>query len=390
MTATKPKKTGFALLISTAKGGFVLEAVTGRSRWPLRGPVFLGSKVHDFRIDPRDGRTLLLTATGGHLGPTVYRSRDRGRTFEEAKRPPAFKRASKKSKTKGTSRGRTVDINFWLEPGHADEPDVWYCGTSPQGLFRSTDAGETWKGVKGFNENPMWFDWTGRDQGKVPDGAFLHSIAVDPRDKKHMYVSLSLGGTFESLDQGKSWTPLNAGVDAEFLPEPGADYGHDTHCMVIHPGNPDILYQQNHCGIYRLNRKRSTKWDRIGRTMPKSVGDIGFNMVPHPTDPDDVWVFPMDGTKAWPRTSPGARPAVYRTLNAGRTWRRCSKGLPEKQAWFSVKRQAMTCDGDEERPGLYFGTTSGEIWYGRDGGESFRRLVSHLPHIYAVRAARFA
>ncbi|MDE2466704.1 MAG: glycosyl hydrolase, partial [Alphaproteobacteria bacterium] len=159
------------------------------------------------------------------------------------------------------------------------------------------------------------------------------------------------------------------------------------HCVRLCPSNPDRLYQQNHCGIYRLDRPGTT-WERIGTNMPKKVGDIGFPMVVHPRDDSTAWVFPMDGTTVWPRTSPEGRPAVYVTKNAGRTWQRQSTGLPDR-GWWTVKRQAMTSD-KEDPVGLYFGTTSGEIWMSRNEGQDWENLALHLPEIYALEAAQLS
>jgi photosystem II stability/assembly factor-like uncharacterized protein len=221
--------------------------------------------------------------------------------------------------------------------------------------------------------------------GSTPGGPLTHSILVDPRDPAHLYIGLSTGGFFESLDGGSSWKPLNKGVAAYFLPVKDPEYGHDPHCVALHPAKPDRLYQQNHCGIYRLDRP-SEAWKRIGRAMPKEVGDIGFPIVLHPRDPDTVWVFPMDGTTVWPRTSPGGRPAAYRTRDAGRTWQRQDRGLPPKQALFTVMRQAFTADAFDP-VGLYFGTTSGEIWMSPDEGITWRALAAHLPYVLSVTAA---
>jgi photosystem II stability/assembly factor-like uncharacterized protein len=299
-----------------------------------------------------------------------------GKTWKEASKPPAFPKAPEGQK------GRVVDHTFWLTPGHASEPGVWYAGTSPQGLFRSDNAGDIWKPVSGFNDHPMYTQWTGGEQDGTPDGSKLHSILVDPRDANHLYIGLSSGGVFESHDRGKDWHPLNAGCLALFRPDPYPEYGHDPHCVRLHPLAPDILYQQNHCGIYRMDRTLG-QWERIGTRMPKSVGDIGFPMTLHPRDPDTAWVFPMDGTEVWPRTSPGGKPATYVTHNAGRTWKRQDSGLPQSQGWFTVKRQAMSADAHQP-VGLYFGTTSGEIWASRDEGESWSPIAQHLPEIYSV------
>jgi photosystem II stability/assembly factor-like uncharacterized protein len=155
----------------------------------------------------------------------------------------------------------------------------------------------------------------------------------------------------------------------------------------MHPLNPDRLYQQNHCGIYRIDRPDNT-WVRIGENMPLDVGDIGFPVELHPRDPDTAWVFPMDGTDVWPRTSPDGRPAAYVTRDSGDTWARLDRGLPER-AWFTVKRQAMTLD-EHDPVGVYFGTTSGEVWASRDEGDSWTCIAEHLPEIYAVESASVA
>ncbi|MDQ6916296.1 MAG: glycosyl hydrolase [Pseudomonadota bacterium] len=363
------------LLIGTRKGLWQLSADATRRQWRLTGPHFLGHVVHHCVADPRDGKTLLAAARTGHLGPTIFRSADRGRTWHEAKRPPAFREGSE----------RVVDHTFWLAPGHASEPRTWYAGTSPQGLFYSEDGGATWSAVDGFNEHPMRNAWCGGDKDGTPDGPKLHSILVDPRDRNHMYIGMSGGGVFESANGGADWRPLNAGVRADFLPEPTPDFGHDPHCVRQHPAMPDRLYQQNHCGIYRIDRP-ADQWQDIGASMPKSIGAIGFPMVVHPRDPDTIWVFPMDGSKVWPRTSPAGKPAVYRSVNGGKSWQRQATGLPKMQAWLTVKRQAMT--SDQGFPvGVYFGTSSGELWGSRDEGRTWKCLAAHLPHIYAVEAA---
>ena len=158
--------------------------------------------------------------------------------------------------------------------------------------------------------------------------------------------------------------------------------------MRLAPSNPDRLYQQNHCGIYRLDRP-GTRWERIGKAMPKKVGDVGFPMVVHPRNDKTAWVFPMDGTMVWPRTSPDGKPAVFMTKNGGKTWTRQNTGMPEAQGWWTVFRQAMTAD-NADPVGLYLGTTSGELWMSRDEGETWRNMARHLPEIYAVEAAELA
>jgi len=368
-----------AVLVATRKGAWFYHGDGARKAWRADGPHFLGHVISHVVLDPRDGRTLLAAAKTGHLGPTVFRSTDLGRTWKEAARPPAFARAAE------GDTGRAVDHTFWLTPGHASEPGVWYAGTSPQGLFRSGDGGVTWEPFSAINDDPEYRKWMGTVQDGTPDGPKLHSIIVDPRDPAHLYFAMSGGGVHESVDGGRTFAPLLTGLDVVEGFDQAQPTFHDPHCIRICPSNPDRLYQQNHCGIYRLDRPSDT-WVRIGGSLPKRAGDIGFPMVVHPRDADAAWVFPMDGTTVWPRTSPGGQPAVYGTRNAGKTWQRFDKGLPSQQAWWTVKRQAMTADAGDP-VGLYFGTTSGELWMSRDEGREWTCAARHLPEIYAVEVA---
>lgn len=374
-----PSKGPVALLVATRKGGFTLKADGARRAWRLSGPIFLGQIVHHMVLDPRDRRTTLMASRTGHLGPTVFRSTDGGRTWKEASRPPAFPKAPEGQK------GRVVDHTFWLTPGHASQPGAWYAGTSPQGLFRTEDGGDTWEPVAGLNDHPEYREWMGGAEDGTPDGPKLHSIVVDPRDASHLYLGMSSGGVHESLDAGLTWRPLVKGLEVVEQLDPGTLRFHDPHVVRLCPARPDRLYQQNHCGIYRLDRP-SEEWVRVGKAMPRSVGDIGFPLVLHPRDPETLWVFPMDGSGVWPRTSPGGRPAAFVSRDGGRRWRRLDAGFPRRDAWWTVKRQAMTADAHEP-VGLYLGTTSGEVWGSRDEGRRWACLARHLPEIYAVEAA---
>ena len=366
------------LLVATRKGAWLFHADPARWSWRVDGPHFLGHTVHHLVFDRRDGRTLLAAAKTGHLGPTIFRSTDFGRNWHEAARPPAFGPA------KNGLEARSVDHTFWLAPGHAEEEGVWYAGTSPQGLFRSDDGGASWYPFSCLNDDPQYRHWMGTVQDGTPDGPKLHSIIVDPRDPKHLYIAMSGGGVHESGDGGETFEPLVDGMEVVEGFDPTEVTFHDPHCMRLCPSNPDRLYQQNHCGIYRLDRP-GTRWQRIGRGIPAEVGDVGFPLVLHPRHDKTAWVLPMDGTSVWPRVSPGGKPAVYVTRDGGETWQRQDNGMPVNQAWWTVKRQAMTCDRLPS-VGLYFGTTSGELWLSRDEGAKWECMARHLPEIYAVEA----
>ena len=367
------------VLVATRKGAWLFHGDAARKTWRIDGPHFLGHIVNHLVLDPRDGRTLLAAAKTGHLGPTIFRSTDFGRTWKEAARPPAF------AKVPEGEQGRAVDHTFWLTPCHANEPNAWYAGTSPQGLFRSEDGGDTWKSFSYINEDSRYRAWMGTVQDGTPDGPKMHSIIVDPRDPKHLYFAMSGGGVHESTDGGRTFSTLVKGMEVVEGFDAANIAFHDPHCVRLCPSNPDRLYQQNHCGIYRLDRP-SSEWTRIGKNMPKQVGDVGFPMVVHPRDADTVWVFPMDGQTVWPRTSPEGKPAAYVTRNGGKSWQRLDSGLPKSQAWWTVKRQSMTADA-QDPVGLYLGTTNGELWMSRDEGKRWTCLARHLPEIYAVETA---
>ncbi len=393
MAASVATKT-VSLFVGTRKGAFVLKANSDRSQWEQSDPIFLGHIIHHFVADTRTPGVMLMAAKTGHLGPTVFRTIDGGKTWTEASKPPAFEKVEDDSQSKtvdpssaaGNSGAvktakRVVQRTFWITQGHDSEPGVWYAGTSPAGLFISEDNGDTWNSVSGFNDNKMYPQWADLG-GTTPDGQFLHSILIDPRDKNHMYLGISIGGIFESKDKGENWTPLNKGVEADWIPSPDVEFGHDPHCVVLHPAQPDRLYHQNHCGFYRIDRP-DDQWIRVGKNMPEGVGDIGFPVVVHPENKDVAWMFPMDGTEVWPRTSPDGKPAVYVTTNGGDSWRRQDKGLPPNNAYLTVKRQAMTAD--YAKPvGLYFGTTGGEVWASNDEGETWQCIARHLPEVYSL------
>lgn len=368
------------LLVSTRKGAWIFREDSMRVTWKVNGPHFLGHIISHMVLDPHDQTTLLAAAKTGHLGPTIFRSTDWGRSWKEAEQPPAFAKAA------DGETGRAVDHTFWLTPAHSSEPNVWYAGTSPQGLFRSADGGITWAEFSNINHDPQYREWMGTEKDGTPDGPKLHSIIVDPRDPNHLYFGMSGGGVHESLDRGKTWRVLIGGMDVVegFGFDATNPMFHDPHSLRICPSNPDRIYQQNHCGIYRLDRPSDT-WVHIGKSMPKEVGDIGFTMTVHPRDDKTAWVLPMDGTQVWPRTSPDGRPAVYSTNNGGETWQRSDAGMPKEQAWWTVKRQAMCCDSHDP-VGLYFGTTSGELWMSPDEGHYWECIAQHLPEIYAVEA----
>ena len=393
-TAAPGPRTGqLALLIGTRKGAFILHGDKSREKWKLSDGMFVGSIINHIVMDPRDRQTILLCARTGHLGPTIFCSTDMGKTWKEASKPPAFPKVPEvedPERSERRQKGLVLDHNFWLAPGHPSEPHVWYVGTSPAALFRSEDDGNTWEGVKGLNEHPTYGP-PADEKDSPPDGSTLHSIMIDPRDANHMYIGLSSNpsGVFESTDKGANWKPLNKGVNCQetYGLDPEAEVGQEPHCLRIHPLNPDRLYQQSHCGAYRMDRAAGV-WVRMGENLPKenNISDYSFPIVLHPRDPETVWLLPLDGGFPLGRVTPNGKPATYITRDGGKTWKRQDKGFPKKDAWLSLKRQAMTAD-TRDPVGVYFGTTGGEVWASSNEGKAWSQIANSLPEIYSVEVA---
>jgi BNR/Asp-box repeat. len=363
------------LLIGTRKGAWIYRSDDERRTWRVQGPIFLGSIVNHLVLDPRDGKTMLMAASTGHLGPTILRSTDGGETWTEAAKPPAFPKSD-------DPRARAVDHSFWLEPGHASEPGVWWVGTSPPGLFESRDGGVTWESVAGFNDNPRYWEWCPPEAG-TPDGSLLNQVAIDPRDAAHMYIATSSAGVFESRDRGASWAPLNQNVEANFLPDPYPEFGQDAHFIALAPTDPDRLWQQNHCGVYRSDDRGDT-WERLeGNGLPSG---FGFPLALDPEDPDKAYVIPEEGAEN--RVTPNGRLGVYRTSDAGSSWELLTDGLPQ-QAWASVMREGMSFDRLDPA-GIYLGTQSGSVFVSPDEGDSWIEAARYLPTILSVEAAEWS
>ena len=280
--------------------------------------------------------------------------------------------------------GRVVDHTFWLTPGHASQPGVWYAGTSPQGLFRTDDGGATWKGVEGFNAHPQRKAWCGGDQDGTPDGPKMHSIIVDPRDPRTCTSPCRAAACSSRPTPAATGSRSTRAWRADFLPEPEPEYGHDPHCVRL-PSNPDRLYQQNHCGIYRLDRP-ATRWVRIGENMPKSVGDIGLPMVAHPAIPN-TRVGLSDGRHrrvaahlARRQARGVSHPRRRQDVEAPgrRACRSRRRGSPSSaRPWRSTAARSRACISARRRA--------------RSGAAATRAATggcsrAHLPEIYAVEA----
>lgn len=315
-------------------------------------------------LDPRDPAAAYVAVRHVVWGVHVYRSRDGARTWEHVPGAPH-----------DPERGAEPKAIWYIAPGHEEEPNVLYAGIEPAGLFMTRDGGASWEPVRGLNDHPTRETWQ-----PAKGGLALHSIHVDPRDPRRLYAAVSAGGVYRSDDGGASWTPINRGVRAEYLPDTRPETGHCVHRVLLHPARPDRLYRQSHCGTYRSD-DRGDAWIEITEGLPS---DFGYAIATDPNDPDALFIVPEESSHF--RTTVGGAITVYRTRNAGADWEPLTRGLPRENAYVTVLREALDTDGLDPC-GVYLGTSSGHLFASRDGGESWDVLAGFLPPILSVSAA---
>ncbi|HUY35544.1 MAG TPA: hypothetical protein VMV69_22565 [Pirellulales bacterium] len=354
--------------VGTKKGLFVLEGAPGAKRLELRGPFFAGAPMNTVLIDRRSKTPKLVAVPSSPwFGTTVQVSKDLGKKFKPTKSAPAF----------AADDGRTLK-NIWSLAAGGDSTD-YLCGVEPAALFRSGDGGDTWEKVAGITDHAHARQWQPGFGGLCLHTILLHGGAL--------HLGISTGGHYASRDGEKTFAPENSGVGAGFQPNRFPEFGQCVHKIAAHPDRPERLYMQNHGGFEddaTLGVLRSDDGGRSWKSIAKGLpSDFGFPVAVHPHDPDVVYVAPLEPAT---RTCPGARPAVWRSENAGEKWRKLNDGLPKKDAWCTVLRDAMDLD-DGRRPSVWFGTTTGQLWRGRDGGDSFECVAASLPPIHCVKAA---
>ncbi len=371
------------ILLGTRKGLIDLRKHTLQNAdepWQIARISFEGIPVEFAIRDPRTG-TLWAALDHGHWGPKLHRSTDEGETWEEIKPPEYPEGELLRDPWTGETRPAALKNVWCIAPGGPEEPQRLYIGTNPGGLFVSDDGGDSWTLMRGLWDHPSRLGEEGGRPGWFGGGRDtpgLHSIAIDPRDSTHLFVGVSCGGVFESTDHGLSWTPRNQGVPAAGVPDPSAETGQDPHHVVLSPSNPDVVWQQNHMGVYRSPDGGRT-WEDVGEK--DGVVGFGFPVAVSPTNPDRAWVVPArsDGR----RNAVDGQLLVCRTDDGGQSWQRLSTGLPQTAAFDLVYRHALDIDGEQ----LTFGSTTGNAYVSEDDGEAWTCLGNHFPPIYSMRFA---
>lgn len=366
MTTNGRHPKGTTLLMLGTKRGLFLATSKDRKTWTVEETPLKGTQVYNATLDQRNGGRMFATDNGGFFGNFLRYSDDLGQTWQEPKQGIQFSEES----------GRKL-ANLWIiEPGRPEEPHTVYAGIDPASLWVSLDGGETWDVNPALEAHPTRERW-----GPGAGGLCLHSIVQDYSNPDRMWIGISAVGCMRTDDGGKSWTFANKNTRADFAPEKYPEWGQCIHRLVQHSKRPDVLYQQNHCGVYRSDNA-ADDWIDIGHGLP---GDFGFPMALDPHNPETVFIVVED---AWGgRRNYGDTFTVYRTHDGGESWDQLSNGLPSGPGVaLGVLRHGMTTDRNDPS-GVYVGTNTGQLFGSMDGGDSWQMIADFLPPICSVNAA---
>ncbi len=384
------------VLVGTRKGAFVLTADGRRKTWRVEGPHFAGWEIFHVKGSPADPDRLYASQTSSWFGQIIQRSDDGGRSWHQPGTPPGEATTNPEGFPVGESNkfvydtspgtGKPLTTHQWydgtahpwefkrvwhLEPS-LTEPDTVYAGVEDAALFRSTDGGKTWQeraGLRGHGSGSQWAPGAG--------GMGLHTILLDPGDPNRMFVAISAAGVFRTDDGGETWKPANRGLHSRYIPDPTAEVGHCVHRIALHPSRPHVLFMQKHWDVMRSD-DAGESWREVSGNLPT---DFGFVIDVHAHEPETVYVvpiksdsehFPIDG-----------RLRVYRSRTGGDEWEPLTAGLPQRDCYVNVLRDAMAVDALDPC-GVYFGTTGGQVYASPDGGDSWAPIVRDLPAVLSV------
>lgn len=385
------------VLVGTKKGAFILTADGNRQNWEITGPHFAGWELYHLKGSAADPDRIYASQSSGWFGQIIQRSDDGGKTWntpgsvaatpssqppgDEASLPPFPKGESNKFVYEGEAGthlwydGTQHPWEFkrvWhVEPSLTD-PDTAYAGVEDAAIFKTTDGGKTWKELPGLRQakGNLWQPGAG--------GMAVHTILLDPKNEKRIFVAISAGGCFRTDDGGVTWKPITKGLKSQFeLPDPNAEVGHCVHRIALHPSKPDTLFMQKHWDVLRSNNA-GEQWNEVSGNLPTDFGfpiDVNFN------EPETIYVVPITSDSL--HYPPDGKLRVYRSKTGGNEWEALTKGLPQKDCYVNVFRDAMAVDSLDQS-GIYFGTTGGQVYCSPDGGDNWTTIAAHFPAVLSV------
>ncbi len=384
------------VLVGTRKGAFILTSDGNRKSWKIDGPHFMGWEIHHLKGSPTDPDRLYAAQNSSWFGQIIQRSNDGGKTWEQPGTAPGEETKSPEGFPKGESNkfvydasaktGKPLTTHMWydgtqhpwefkrvwhLEPSLTD-PDTVYAGAEDAALFKTTDGGKTWNELAGLRGHPSGAKWQ-----PGAGGMCLHTVLLDPSNKKRIYVAISAAGVFRTDDGGKSWKPINRGLRSKYIPDPNAETGHCVHRIAMHPSRPNTLFMQKHWDIMRTD-DAGDNWVKVSGNLPT---DFGFPIDVHAHEPETIYVVPIKSDSEHYVHEGKLR--VFRSRTGGNEWEPLTKGLPQKDCYVNVLREAMAVDS-LDKCGIYFGTTGGQVYVSPDGGDNWDAIVRDLPAVQSV------
>ena len=384
------------VLVGTKKGAFILTSDGKRKQWDVNGPHFGGWEMYHLKGSPADPNRLYASQTSGWFGQVIQRSDDGGKTWHQPGTPPGEPTTTPDGTPKGESNkfvydsspntGKPLTTHQWydgtqhpwefkrvwhLEPSLTD-PDTVYAGVEDAALFRSTDGGQTWQELPGLRaaKGNLWQPGAG--------GMCLHTIVLDRKNPRRIFIAISAAGVFRTDDAGKTWRPANRGLKSQYeLPDPDAEVGHCVHRIAMHPSRPNVLFMQKHWNVLRSD-DAGESWHEVSGNLPT---DFGFPIDVHAHEPETIYVVPIKSdSEHYP---PDGKLRVYRSRTGGHEWEALTKGLPQRDCYVNVLRDAMAVDALDPC-GVYFGTTGGQVYASADAGDSWAPIVRDLPVVLSV------
>ncbi len=369
---------GVRVLVGTRKGAFVLTSDGKRNKWEISGPHFAGWEIYHMKGSPVNPDRIYASQTSGWFGQVLQRSDDGGKTWEPVGNKFEYEgEAGTHQWYDGTPHPWEFKRVWHLEPSLTDAETV-FAGVEDAALFKSTDGGKNWvelPGLRGHGTGPKWQPGAG--------GMCLHTVILDPKDAGRMYIAISAAGAFRTDDGGATWKPINKGLHSQYIPDPTAEVGHCVHHIAMHKERPGVLFMQKHWDVMRSD-DAGDNWTEVSGNLPT---DFGFAIDVHAHEPETIYVVPIKSDSEHFPLDGALR--VYRSKTGGHEWVPMTKGLPQKDCYVNVLRDAMAVDKMDEC-GVYFGTTGGQVYASADAGESWNPIVRDLPAVLSVEVQTLA